>query len=587
MPGIFGYASTQPPTPVANAAMAKDMFLYDHFIADKSFSDQAVYGSRVHLGHVGEKSSPFVCPKTRVAVWVEGEAYNHHEVAKSLGLTPGGFAETLVAAYSAGKLDSFLHDLDAYFCAAIYDPAKRKVLLVSDRYGMRMLYWYCRNGLFAWAGEVKGILALPQVDKTIDATSLSCFMDLGYLVGEHTWFEHIRLIKPATVLEYHIDSRQVTQRYYWTWGAIKPSKLSFDDAVDALHEVFMKSVRRRFSPDERIGISLSGGFDSRAIFAAVNKLYPEYEGYAYTFGVPGCDDIRIAEQVVARTRWQHEKFYFTADNWFIPRIEMIWSTDGMMDMMHMHGGEFSGHVCKHIHVNLNGYGGGLMTGELVPEGCVNHRVDDVVAHRKFGRFARLDSCLDEFYSVPHVEPYIYMNRNRRFTNMGTCNGLVRLEQRKPIMDKDVFGFLMSLPDEYRMGNRLYATMLQKFFPKFFLDIPWQKTGKLVNAPPPSHFSKFIQKGMRVAKKRIFRLRDTKAYTDYPQWIREPAIASLLAELLDPAHSLYRQITEDNWQLKHLQPHLNSRLKNHSNQILRAATIEIYLRQVNNEKIPAR
>lgn len=54
-------------------------------------------------------------------------------------------------------------------------------------------------------------------------------------------------------------------------------------------------------PDEKIGISLSGGLDNRAIFAAVNHLYPDYKGYAYTFGVPECDDITIAEQVIARS----------------------------------------------------------------------------------------------------------------------------------------------------------------------------------------------------------------------------------------------------------------------------------------------
>ena len=69
-------------------------------------------------------------------------------------------------------------------------------------------------------------------------------MDLGYFLGEDTFFEMIRLIKPATVLTFDLSTRKIDQHYYWTWSEIKLSNLSFEDAVDELGERFLKAVKK-------------------------------------------------------------------------------------------------------------------------------------------------------------------------------------------------------------------------------------------------------------------------------------------------------------------------------------------------------
>jgi len=148
--------------------------------------------------------------------------------------------------------------LDGDFCAAIFDSDQKKIKLISDRYGMRMLYWYHKDGMIAWGAEVKTILAIDGVDKKIDPISFDCFMDLGHLMGEHTWFDYIKLIKPATILEYDMGTGEVRHDHYWNWSEIRTSNLSFDEAVDELGKRFIEAVSRRFSTRERIGIALSG-----------------------------------------------------------------------------------------------------------------------------------------------------------------------------------------------------------------------------------------------------------------------------------------------------------------------------------------
>ncbi|MFC1628386.1 asparagine synthase-related protein [Gemmatimonadota bacterium] len=582
MPGIFGVVSNKY-VKQSLQGMAGSMFLYDHFKQDEMFCDADVGGSRAHTGQVGEASSPARLDSH--LMWIEGEAYNVSEVAKELNLQAATLSELLLRAEREGKLNKCLNRLDGYFCAALYDSAQKKIKLISDRYGMRLLYWYHKDSVFAWGSEVKAILAVEGVDKKLDPTSFDCFMDLGYLMGEHTWFDHIKLIKPATVIEYDIRADEAHQYHYWMWSEIKPSNMSFDEAVDELGERFIEAVSRRFGPNERIGISLSGGLDSRAIFAAVDHLYPDYIGYAYTFGIPGCDDITIAEQVIARSEWRHEIFHFSKDNWFEPRIQKVWDTDGMLDMMHMHGSEFLDEISKHMDVNLNGYCGDvILGGGFLSKVPWNQRITESNSKTVYGRFSNFADIDSAFYNIQHVEPNLYTNRFRRFTNYGSVNSLPWVDQRKPFFDNKLVEFAFSIPDKYRSNNRLYSTMLQKLFPKYFRNIPWQKTGKpagvMRKASIPAHA---VRKGVRIFK-HLVNMQSTEGYTDYPTWIRDEEVADKLTNLLHQDAAQYRMLTEDDLAKRWLQPHLKSRVVNHSNQILRVATIEIYLRKIFGETV---
>lgn len=578
MPGLYGVVNSESASSNLES-MTKSMYLYNHLIQDELFCDGIIAASRVSTGKVGELTSPVKLDS--YAIWIEGEAYNVPNVASDLGLEALTFSDLLLAAEQSGQLNQCLNKIDGYFCAALYNSESKKLKLMSDRYGMRLLYWYHKDGMMAWGSEVKAILAVNNVNKKLDSTSFECFMELGYLMGEHTWFEYIQLIKPASVIEYDLASDKAYQYHYWKWSEIEPSNMSFDEAANKLGKCFIQAVAKRFNPNEQIGISLSGGLDSRAIFAAVDHLHPDYNGYAYTFGITGCDDSTIAEQVISCSKkWQHENFYFSADNWFQPRIEKVWATDGMLDMMQMHGSEFLPNIVNHIEVNLNGYagdtifGGGFLTN--VP---LNQRISDDNSRAFYGRFSHLTDIDNDFYDIECVEPHLYMNRVRRFTIYGSVNALSWIDQRKPFFDNRVVELIFSLPDDYRANNRLYSAMLQNFFPKYFRSIPWQKTGKPAGVIKKASIpTRAVRKGVRIFKQ-LTGIKSTLGYTDYPNWIRNKKVSEQLREVLDPKTARYTMLTEDRLAKLWLEPHLSDDSVDHSNQILRAATIEIYLRKV--------
>ena len=108
--------------------------------------------------------------------------------------------------------------------------------------------------------------------------------------------------------------------------------------------------------------------------------------------------------------------------------------------------------------------------------------------------------------------------------MGSVGALTHLAQRKPFFDNDLVEFVFSLPDNYRKSNKLYSAMLKKTFPKFFLDIPWQKTGKPVAALNSSMPSRVLNKARRLIWQSLGQKnRKIDSYVDYDNWIEESLI----------------------------------------------------------------
>ncbi len=577
MPGIYGYLKQ-------NAAqnqigrMQQALSPQPPLTHDPVFNDDLIQAARTHTGHIGPKSSPY--RSGSAALWLEGECYNLVALQQQAGLSGGSFEELLLNAYSAGTLESILARADGYFAAALYDAARQKLYLITDRLGMRALYYYCKDSQFAWAGEIKQILELERIDKTIDLSTGPCFMDIGFLLEDHTWFEHIKLTHPASIYEFDIAARTLVHRRYWSWSLIRQQSIPFDDAVDAVCDLFPRAVARRFDPNENIGIALSGGLDSRALFATVNTLHPDYQGYVYTFGRQESEDVQIARQVTSLTKWRHQVFDLNADNWFEPRKNMVWTTEGMMSMMHMHGAEFLPRIAENIDIVMNGYLGDLVLGGgFITKYTADQHINPAIAAKFYKSQVPLARLDDPFYGLPHAEPHLYMNRNRRFTNVGTINTLPYIDHRKPFMDNDLLEFVFSIPDVYRKNNALYAAALLRLYPKYFATIPWQKTGRTIDRPMGWKLGRRIVNRLKKTLGQYRFYKDKKEFTNYQAWIREPQTAAALRALLRREGSEYSKYLQEDFTTLYLDPQLNARYIDNSDRILRAATVETYLRRV--------
>src|SRR5690606_17746843 len=107
----------------------------------------------------------------------------------------------------------FVQRLDGMFDFALWDARRRRLLIGRDQLGVKPLYVYRSNDLFAFATEAKALLALPEVPVDIDRAVLIDYLHLGYVAAPRSMFAGIGKLPPATLVA--VEGRDVRERRYW------------------------------------------------------------------------------------------------------------------------------------------------------------------------------------------------------------------------------------------------------------------------------------------------------------------------------------------------------------------------------------
>jgi asparagine synthase (glutamine-hydrolysing) len=235
-----------------------------------------------------DESLPLVSPQ---GAWVvlDGRIDSRDEIIGALGLARDTSDAGCVLAAYARWGDAFAEKLHGDFALAIHDPAARRILLARDALGIRPLYYFRSDRLFAFASEIKALLAHPDIPTAPSMEGVADFMMIGVRPIEKqdvTCFEGVSSLVPAHLL-LATPERVVTKRYWDFDGGLSIRLSSRDEYAEAFHERFVAAVRRRTRSRAGVAVSISGGFDYSAILCqalALNHeraLCPDISGISY------------------------------------------------------------------------------------------------------------------------------------------------------------------------------------------------------------------------------------------------------------------------------------------------------------------
>lgn len=242
----------------------------------------------VGLGHrrlsiidLSEKGSQPMClhDTDRFHITFNGEIYNYVELREGLEKAGCVFStdtdtEVLLRLYAINK-EKCLEQLDGMFAFAIWDSSEQILFCARDRFGEKPFYYSHNENEFLFASEMKGIFSYGK-KATINEQRVFDYMHHGFIVdrygGDSTYYEDIKELAPASYL--YINTRGEKEiKKYWEIGALNnDSAMSFDSAVIKFRELFDQSVQIRLRSDVPVGSSLSGGLDSSAIVASIDRL---------------------------------------------------------------------------------------------------------------------------------------------------------------------------------------------------------------------------------------------------------------------------------------------------------------------------
>ena len=230
---------------------------------------------------------------------------------------------------------SFPAGLNGRFHGLLTDRNHRTAVLFNDRYGMHRIYYHESKEAFYFAAEAKAILAVRPELRRMDPRGLGEFVACGCVLETRTLFDGIHVLPPASAWVFQNGSIEQKNRYFQPAEWENQETLDPESYYRALREVFARNLPRYFNGDQRIGMSLTGGLDTRMILAW-QKLHPGSLP-CYTFGSMFREnhDVRVARRVSKACNQPFQ--VITAGQEFLARFphyaeRAVYLADGCVDV---------------------------------------------------------------------------------------------------------------------------------------------------------------------------------------------------------------------------------------------------------------
>jgi asparagine synthase (glutamine-hydrolysing) len=344
MPGIAGIISRQP---AADAALiAKTMIAtmrHECFHQTGSFHEPQLGVAAGWVAHENSFASNQVFQNERRDIFLlfAGECFldpKNQEELKQRGHSFSEFGgDWLVHAYEE-RGQKFFEELNGLFSGLLIDRRQGKVFLFNDRYGIERIYWHQTDEAFYFASEAKALLrVLPEL-REFDRTGVAQYLGVGSPLGGRTLFRGIELLPGGSLWTF--ENGVVRRGQYFSpagWEA--QPKLSASGFEAEFRNVLERILPRYYEAEPKIGISLTGGLDTRLLMAC--RRHDPRRETTYTFTGPSGQtlDDRIAGQVAAACGLEHQLFRLGPgffDNFAELADKTVFITDGCSGVLGAH-----------------------------------------------------------------------------------------------------------------------------------------------------------------------------------------------------------------------------------------------------------
>ena len=328
MCGICGFAYAA--TPVAAeravrrmaAAMAHRGPDEDGFLANDSRAPGVALGMRrLSIIDLSGGHQPIWNERRDVGVVFNGELYNYQDLRARLSLAGHQFAtqsdtEILVHGWEEWGED-LLNELRGMFTFALLDLRKHfatvpVLFLARDPLGIKPLYYTQTEQGFAFASEVRALLALDTVDRRISADALTSYLLFGSVSEPVTLLQNIFSLPPGHRLVLHMPERRRSPRARPWWDPTRSGAArdpngprNFAAASARVRTLLDDAVKAHLIADVPVGLFLSSGLDSSAIAALAGRAQRGIQSFTLTFPDTEYDEGPLAKLVAQRTGTTH------------------------------------------------------------------------------------------------------------------------------------------------------------------------------------------------------------------------------------------------------------------------------------------
>lgn len=382
--------------------------------------------------------------------------------------------------------------LNGPFAAVVLWERPFEVRVVTDRYRHYPVYVHAGPSGVAASTEMRCVV--PWLERArLDGDAADLLLRCGELIDRTTMLEGVEMLPPGTILEDRGEGP--SDRRYWSMrhdGVDRPIAAT----ADLLAERLKAAVRRLDAVTPRLGITLSGGLDSRVLLDLCEN--PERVP-SFTWGLKGCRDIACASKFASLVGSPH-----TVRHWEPAAFPALWSrgvdlTAGGFGIEGMHMLPFVPLLASACDVVFNGLAGDVFLGgnflkhswlrerdigrlggaawrwRVQPE---EDRLVDRLTGRKPGsaqeRWRASIGAREGARPVERLNDWLYENRIFRYTNCGTMLLRAGVESHAPFFDRDFIDAALAVRQEDKFKHRLYLEVMKRATPRA-ASVTWQRT----------------------------------------------------------------------------------------------------------------
>ncbi|MGD0825557.1 MAG: asparagine synthase-related protein, partial [Terriglobales bacterium] len=311
MPGIFGLI-TKMPRAWAEPQLLRMLKVLRHesFYEAGTWIDQQ---TGVYVGWTARENSfssgmPLRNEQGQIVLVFAGEEYSDPANIRHLRERghefPADGPSYLVHLYEADP--SFPKCLNGRFQGLLADSARATTMLFNDRFGMHRIYYHESKEAFYFAVEAKAILEVRPELRRADPRALGEYVSCGCVLENRTLFEGISLLPPGSAWTFRAGTVENKNTYFRPQEWEQQESLDPESYHQNLRDVFSRNLPRYLNGKERIGVSLTGGLDTRAVMAW--QRFSPGSLPCYTYGEAGreCQDVVVARRIARECQQSHQ-----------------------------------------------------------------------------------------------------------------------------------------------------------------------------------------------------------------------------------------------------------------------------------------
>src|SRR5436190_3166412 len=341
MPGIVGIISQRPSEQYD--ALVKSMvncLMHEPFYTNGTLGNEELglwSGWACHKGAFGD-CLPIWNEKKDICLLFSGEDFTDQTDIGALG-TRGHDLGSDDAGYLVHLYEEmgceFLEKLNGWFSGVLLDLREQKVVLFNDRYGVNRIFYHEDASGFYFSSEAKDLLKILPITRQLDLRSLGEVLCCEAVLQNRSLFSGISLLPPGSAWVFSRGEPVKKKTYFKQEAWESQPELSESDFYEKLRETWRRVLPKYFLGKQSVGLSLTGGVDSRMILAWAPRSRGTLPCYTWGGTYRDCADVKIARRTAGIAQQPHNTILVGAE--FLSQFRVlaeraVYISDGTLDV---------------------------------------------------------------------------------------------------------------------------------------------------------------------------------------------------------------------------------------------------------------